>query len=114
MAREVFEKLIDDLDGGEATETVTFALDGTSYELDLNRRNAAAFRKSFDPYIKAGRRSTASGARRRNATPSKNGSKRDFDIAQLREWAGANNVTVPTRGRIPHAVVNQYKEAGGR
>ena len=116
MAREVIEKLVDDLDGGDATETVTFALDGTSYEIDLNKRNAAALRKSFQRYIKAARRSSASGSRRRKASPATNGSKpkREFDITQLREWAGANNVKVPSRGRIPQAVVDQYKQAGGR
>ena len=115
MAREVIEKLVDDLDGGEAAETVTFALDGTSYEIDLNKKNAATFRKSFQRYIKAARRSSASGSRRRKA-PATNGSKpkRKFDITQLREWAGANDVTVPARGRIPQAVVDQYKQAGGR
>jgi len=29
-------------------------------------------------------------------------------------WAGANGVTVPSGGRIPQAVVDQYKRAGGR
>ena len=47
MAREVIEKLIDDLDGSTAVETVAFALDGTSYEIDLSKRNAAAFRKTL-------------------------------------------------------------------
>lgn len=116
MAREVIEKLVDDLDGGVATETVAFALDGTSYEIDLGKKNAAALRKSFERYIKAGRRSSTGGTRRQKASASSNGSKpkRAFDITQLREWAGANNVTVPARGRIPQAVVNQYKQAGGR
>src|SRR5688500_3062008 len=116
MAREVIEKLVDDLDGGEAAETVTFALDATSYEIDLSKKNAAAFRKSFDRYIKAARRSTTAGGRRRKTATSTSGSKpkRDFDIMQLREWAGANDITVPTRGRIPQAVVDQYKQAGGR
>ena len=49
MARELIEKLIDDLDGSEATETVTFGLDGTSYEIDLNKKNAAALRKASSP-----------------------------------------------------------------
>ena len=116
MAREVIEKLVDDLDGGEATETVAFALDGTSYEIDLSKKNAAAFRKSFERYIKVSRRSSASSSRRRKAAPSANGSKREreYDITQLREWAGANDVTVPSRGRIPRAVVDQYRQAGGR
>jgi hypothetical protein len=116
MAREVIEKLVDDLDGGAATETVSFALDGTSYEIDLSKKNAAAFRKSLDRYIKVSRRTSAGGSRRRRAAPSANGSKpkREYDITQLREWAGANDVAVPSRGRIPRAVVDQYREAGGR
>ena len=108
--------MCDDLDGGEAVETVSFALDGTSFEIDLSKKNATAFRKMFDRYVKAARRSSPAGGRRRKAAASTNGSKprREFDIAQLREWAGANDVTVPARGRIPQAVVDQYKQAGGR
>jgi hypothetical protein len=118
VAREVIEKLIDDLDGGEADETVSFALDGASYEIDLSKKNAAAFRKNLDRYIKAGRRH--GGPR---STPSRQATKsagkatkprRDFNLAQLREWAGANGVAVPSRGRIPQAVVDEYKAAGGR
>ena len=117
MAREVIEKLIDDLDGGDAAETVTFGLDGATYEIDLSKKNAAAFRKSLGRYISAARRSSAAPrSARRKAAPSTNGSKpkRGFDILQLREWAGANKVAVPARGRIPQSVVEQYKQAGGR
>ena len=120
MAREVIEKLIDDLDGGDAAETVSFGLDGATYEIDLSKKNAAAFRKSLGRYVSAARRSSASPrptrSTRRKAAPSTNGSKpkRGFDILQLREWAGANKVAVPARGRIPQSVVEQYKQAGGR
>ena len=38
---------------------------------------------------------------------------RDYDIVQLREWAAANDIAVPSRGRIPQAVLEQYKAAGG-
>ena len=117
MAREVIEKLIDDLDGGPAVETVAFALDGTSYEIDLSKRNAAAFRKTFDRYVKAAQRKDGppSAPRRRTARAASYGkAKRGFDLTQLREWAGANDVAVPSRGRIPQAVVEQYKADGGR
>ena len=117
MAREVVEKLIDDLDGGDAAETVTFGLDGATYEIDLSKKNAAAIRKALAPYISAARRSSTSApSTRHKATPSTNGAKakRDFDILQLREWAGANNVAVPARGRIPNSVVEQYRQVGGR
>ena len=128
MAREVIEKLIDDLDGSGAVETVTFALDGTSYEIDLSKRNAAALRKSLDRYVAVARRQGSPAAARRrpakqagkSAKPTPTGKtakpkpKRGFDLVQLREWAGANGVDVPSRGRIPQAVVAQYKAAGGR
>ena len=117
MAREVIEKLIDDLDGGDAAEAVTFGLDGATYEIDLSKKNAAAFRKSLARYVSAARRSSTSArsTRRKAAPPSTNGSKskRDFDILQLREWAGANKVAVPARGRIPNSVVEQYRQAVG-
>jgi hypothetical protein len=112
----VIEKLIDDLDGGDAVETVAFGLDGTSYEIDLNKRNGAALRKSLERYVAAGRRSSATrrpGSRKAASVKSTLPS-RGYDIAQLREWAGANNVAVPARGRIPQQVVDQYKQAGGR
>ena len=38
MAQRVQIILEDDLDGGDATETVTFGLDGVTYEIDLNER----------------------------------------------------------------------------
>ena len=47
---------IDHLDGSEATETVTFGLDSTTYEIDLNKKNAAALRKALEPHVKAAAR----------------------------------------------------------
>src|SRR5215218_6172091 len=100
MAREVIEKLVDDLDGGEAPETVTFGLNGTSYEIDLSRKNAAALRKALQRYVKAARR-TAGGtrpARSKASTAKRNGAtrKRGYDLVQLREWAGTNGIDVPS------------------
>lgn len=51
MAQRVVVTLSDDIDGGEAAETVTFALDGKSYEIDLNPANAKKLRKSLAPYV---------------------------------------------------------------
>ena len=41
MAQQVVIKLEDDLDGGDANETLTFGLDGVSYEIDLSDAHAA-------------------------------------------------------------------------
>ena len=115
MAREVIEKLVDDLDGSEAIETVSFGLDGASYEIDLSKRNAAAFRKALEQYVTAARKGRSSTGRRKTApAAASRKTQRDYDIIQLREWAGSNGVEVPSRGRIPQAVVDQYNAAGGR
>lgn len=114
MARQIVETLIDDLDGGEAAETVTFGLDGKQYEIDLNTKNAAALRKALDRYIGGARRSGSG----RSALPTRGRASaapsRGYDIAQLREWAGKKKIALPSRGRIPGAVVEQYKADGGR
>lgn len=116
MAREVIERLVDDLDGGVAVETVQFGLDGANYEIDLNKRNAAALRKALEGYVAAGRRTSTSrttkGRARRSAA---NGaSKSGVDLAALRVWAAANSINVASRGRVPQAIVDQYRAAGGK
>jgi len=111
MAKQTIEVLTDDLSGEEATETVRFGLDGVEYEIDLTRQNAAGLRKSLSKYLKGGRR--VGGRRVRGAGAASRG-KRDYDIAELRAWAKRKRVKVPARGRIPQAVIEQYKSEGGR
>ena len=55
MSRRTIVQLEDDLSGGAADESVTFALDGRSFEIDLNEKNAEALREALAPYIAAGR-----------------------------------------------------------
>ena len=56
MAQRTVVSLVDDLDGTEANETVEYALDGVTYEMDLNDENAKQLREVFGPYISAARR----------------------------------------------------------
>src|SRR5215510_648757 len=51
MAKQIQVVITDDIDGGEAHETIAFGLDGSSLEIDLNKLNAAQFRKTVAPYI---------------------------------------------------------------
>lgn len=108
MAQKVRIELVDDLDQSEADETVTFALDGTSYEIDLSEKNASALRQSLEPYVAAARKvSSSRGGRRagaRSASPNR-------DPKAIREWAQANGYDVPARGRIPAEVEQAYNAA---
>ena len=56
MAQKTQVILVDDVDGSEANQTVTFALDGVSYEIDLNDEHAAALRESLEEWIGKARR----------------------------------------------------------
>jgi Lsr2 len=90
-------------------ETVRFAVEGTEYEIDLNKKNAAALRKQLAPFIdharKAGR-----GQRRR---PGRTAASRERG-GDIRAWAKQQGITVSDRGRIPAGVVEQYEAATKR
>jgi hypothetical protein len=98
--------LIDDIDGGAATETVAFALDGTSYEIDLSAKNAGKLRDAFAPYVGAARKSGVRSGARRGRRPSGDGR-----TAQIRAWAKSKNLKVNERGRIPAEIVAKYEAA---
>ncbi|MBL3670348.1 Lsr2 family protein [Streptomyces sp. NPDC046924] len=111
MAQKVQVLLVDDLDGGEADETVTFALDGKTYEIDLTTANADKLRGLLEPYVKGGRRTggRASGGRGK-ARASSGGNQ---DTAAIRAWAKANGHEVNDRGRVPAAIREAYERANG-
>jgi hypothetical protein len=104
MAQKVQVLLVDDLDGGEASETVAFGLDGASYEIDLSAENAAKFRKELVAYIDHARKASGGGRRRRARTGP--GRERSADI---REWAKQHGYKVNERGRIPATIVAEYE-----
>jgi hypothetical protein len=114
MAQRVLVNLVDDIDGGKAVETVRFALDGVEYEIDLGKRNAERLRAAVAPHIEAGRRLVRTTGRGRGG--GRTVVQRRVEVAAdpraVRAWAKANKVAVPERGRIPNAVVEQYRAAG--
>ena len=110
MAQKTQIILTDDIDGGAATETVAFSLDGTHYELDLNSKNASGMRKMLERYVSASRKVS-----RRGAASSRRGARRtisDADPRAIRAWAASNRVKVSPRGRISADVLAKFKAAG--
>ncbi|MEV0696936.1 Lsr2 family protein [Saccharopolyspora sp. NPDC050389] len=55
MAERIQVELVDDIDGSPANHTVTFALDGVTYEIDLNDKHTQQLRGVLDRYVKAAR-----------------------------------------------------------
>ena len=48
MAQKVSVLLVDDIDGSEASETVSLGLDGTRYEIELNSEHAQELRGQLE------------------------------------------------------------------
>lgn len=106
MAQQKIVTLIDDLDGTEAAETLKFAIDGATYEIDLSEKNATALREVLGRYVAAARKAGAQGAtgRTRVTIPSTGHSRN----AEIRAWAHSHGHPVPARGRIPQKVVAAF------
>lgn len=105
MARKTVVTLIDDIDGGDAVRTVTFSLDGTNYEIDLNSHNLDTLTRALDPFIKnahtTSKRRTSSG--KSTTAPNRN-------LAEVRVWARENGYTVSDRGRVPAEILAAYEQ----
>ncbi len=114
MAQKIQTLLIDDLDGGEAEETVRFGLDGTEYEIDLSAKNADALRRAVTRYVDAARRAPAAAARRPGRSGRKPASANGTDPTAVREWAKTQGIEVKDRGRVPAELVVKFKAATGQ
>lgn len=97
--------LEDDIDGSAAEETVRFAIDGNSYEIDLNSAHAEELRATLKPYASAGRRTAGRAGKTRRQSSGKSRS------AQIRAWAQVQGLSVNSRGAINREIIAQYEAA---
>ncbi|MBA3310553.1 MAG: Lsr2 family protein [Nocardioidaceae bacterium] len=105
MSQRVHIVLEDDLDGSSADETVTFGLDGATYEIDLSAKNAARLRDVLAKYVGAARKPPGRAPRRgsrRTAGPS---------ASDVRDWARAHGYDVSDRGRVSSEIRAAYEAA---
>jgi hypothetical protein len=97
--------IVDDLDGSEGAQTVSFSLGNMAYEIDLSEKNRMAMAKKLAKFTDAARKG---GGRRATAGRSK--TSRNHTSA-IREWAKASGQQVSERGRIPESVIAAYNAA---
>jgi len=109
VARKETVHLIDDLDGSEATTSLTFAVDGVEYAIDLNEKNAAKFYKAVGAYVDAAHPVRRPRATKRIGTRGGPAASPGQDLAAVRAWARDKGLEVSSRGRIPHTVVEAYQ-----
>jgi nucleoid-associated protein Lsr2 len=108
MAQKVNIVLVDDLDGSQAAETVTFALDGTTYEIDLSEQHAKGLREALSPFVGHARK-VAGGRRGRKGTTTTTNLGPSPRL--VRDWARSNGYEVSDRGRVPADVIAAYEAA---
>lgn len=116
MAKQTITKVLDDLDGSEADETVQFSVDGNLFEIDLTAGHASELREFLATYIDAGTRvgRVGQGAQMRSYRSGSQASSAQTvrqtrqESQAVREWAAAQNFEVADRGRIPQHIVDAY------
>ena len=117
MAQKVLVQFVDDLDGapGEDVSTVSFSLDGVSYEIDLREENASRMRDSLADFVGSARRvggRVKRGAAAPAASPARPTDARSKEQTKaIREWAKKNGHELADRGRIPANVIEAFEEA---
>jgi hypothetical protein len=109
MAQRVNVVLVDDIDGSDAEETVSFALDGVDYEIDLSDQHAGELRNALSLYIGHARRT--GGRRKSGRRSSAPAADTGTSAADIRAWARENGWDVPERGRVSADVREAYAAA---
>ncbi len=112
MAQKIQVLLVDDMDGGVATETVSFGIDGSAYEIDLSANNATMLRAALADYVAHARRPNKTRHLPTSVRPNRGPARADREQTQaIREWARKNGHKVNDRGRVPASVVDAYNSA---
>ena len=109
MAQRVQVLLVDDINGSEAAETVSFSLDGVSYEIDLSAANAKKLRDDVASWAGHARRS---GGRKATRRAPGSGARRG-DLSDVRAWARKAGHQVSERGRVSAVILAAYDKAHG-
>jgi hypothetical protein len=116
MATETITRLVDDLDGGLAHETVRFELDGNLYEIDLSSKNAKKLRSEIAVYVEGGSRvkRAATGKTQYPAVVRGSAAMDKEQNRAIRQWAQHQGLDVADRGRIRQEIVDDFHRRAGR
>jgi hypothetical protein len=109
VAQQVTVKLVDDMDGSEASETIAFALEGRSYEIDLSKDNKARLEDALSPYLKAARRNSGRSNAARKPRASSPAAEHRAHTTDIRKWARGAGHKISDRGRIPASVIEAFQ-----
>lgn len=98
--------IVDDLDGKSPAETVELVINGEKYSVDLSKKHRADLNRVLKRYLDAATQTAKPAAVRLPANPD----ERKTKVQEIREWANKRGLTVPSRGRLPKSIVDQYEQ----
>jgi len=110
VAQKVQTLYVDDIDGGEATGTVRFGLDGVDYEIDLSAEHTDELHTALGKYVDHARK--VGGASKRALRGRRSPSA--IDTTAVRNWAREQGISIKDRGRVPADIVAKYQAASGQ
>jgi len=114
VARKVVVELVDDIDGtvfGENGESISYAVDGVEYVIDLKNEHAKELRETFEYYIA---HSTRVGGRKHRADRHVNpvvAKRPRGETKKIRDWAIEQGYELSSRGRIPAEIAQAFHDA---
>ncbi|MQY18941.1 histone-like nucleoid-structuring protein Lsr2 [Nocardia macrotermitis] len=112
MAKKTLVETYDDVTGERIdtrlvpTPTISFAIDGIEYEIDLGVKNRDELYAAFEPYVRAARKV---GGRRRSSAAAPSGLSK-VEIMKIRDWAQTEGREVSARGRLSKELVEAYRK----
>jgi hypothetical protein len=109
VAQKTVVTLLDDLDGSEAEGTITFALNGVQYDIDLSKKNSDKLTKALAPYLASARKVSTMTSPRTNKTST---SRSRPNPADVRAWARSEGIEVKDKGRVPAELIVKFQAAG--
>jgi hypothetical protein len=110
VAQKTIVKTYDDLDGSEIDadgKSITFSIDGSTYEIDLSSKNVEKMREAFAVYTEKARKVSGRGGR----GSGKAAEPAPLDTRAVRAWAEEQGMEVSARGRLSSDLIEQYRAA---
>lgn len=110
MART--EIITDDITGEHGAMPVRISIDDKSWTIDLTKSSRAKLDQALRPFLAKATPGGTSQRTTRTKKAARSATTMDAsDRAQVRDWAAKNKVALPSRGRIPGAVIEQFRSA---
>lgn len=102
MAR--ISKIVDDIDGSDATDTLEFSWGADNYTIDLNDKNAEVFRDLIALYVAHATKVVPTPPVLRGTTKGRTSA----ELNRIRDWARENGFEVASMGKIRAEVMEAY------